>query len=228
MSKQSRSPAAAPWCKKSRVHQERAERALMPAAEKCKLQESRKLAAAASAKRKAAASAEAVVAARKAEEAAAAAAAQQRRLRAEEERQKLAAARAAGIERQRLLGRPTIYFPNGMTGFYDPDPDIDRLFVKCFWGSNTHILCFLDCMDDDTIKTLKAKIQDKEGIRRCRIPIDDMLLIYNGVRLKDDRTLNSYWIHGDCMLHAFFLIACSCCRGVQSGGDAEQSSVNGS
>ena len=150
----------------------------------------------------------AAVAARKAEEAAAAAAAQQRRLRfAEEERQKLAAARASGKERQRMLGRPTICFANGATGFYDPDPDIDRLFVKC-WGSSTHILCFLDCMDDDTIKTLKAKIQDKEGI-----PIDDMLLIYNTVRLEDDRTLNSYWIHGDCMLHAFQ-------KSAVNGGDA--------
>ena len=58
--------------------------------------------------------------------------------RAEVERQTLLlerrlchlAAVAAGKDRQRKLGAETIVNAYGLTAYYDPDPDIDRLFVK--------------------------------------------------------------------------------------------------
>ena len=126
--------------------------------------------------------------------------------RAEVERQTLLlerrlchlAAVAAGKDRQRKLGAETIVNAYGLTAYYDPDPDIDRLFVKIYDVRKfKRYVCFLDMMFDDTIKTLKAKIQDEEDI-----PTDDMFIVFRGERLEDHRTLCSYQIGDDCILHA--------------------------
>ncbi len=45
----------------------------------------------------------------------------------------------------------------------------------------------LECEPSDTVRAVKAKIQDKKGI-----PPDQYTLQYLGLRLEDDRTLADY------------------------------------
>ena len=115
--------------------------------------------------------------------------------------QRAAAARAATAERQQLLGAPTITNAYGLSCDYDPEADehdlIDRLFVKMYLKAGfVKTICFLDMNPGDTIKMLKAKIQDKEGIS-----IDDMWVIHGGRKLKDCRTLSDYFLGDDSMVY---------------------------
>ena len=60
-----------------------------------------------------------------------------------------------------------------------------QIFVKTMIGKTMTI----DCEPEDTIKKIKEKIQDKEGIYP-----EYQILIFAGKNLEDDRTLNEYGI----------------------------------
>ena len=91
--------------------------------------------------------------------------------------------------------RLTDYNIHGESSLYLVLPSTVQILVRDLHGRTIPI----DVMLNDTIKSVKYKIYDKEGI-----PLHQQYLVYNGNALKDDRTLADYGIQANA------IIDCTC------------------
>ena len=72
------------------------------------------------------------------------------------------------------------------------DKMLSQVFVRTLQGTSFP----LSVSGDDTVLSVKRKIQNKENI-----PAMEQRLIYSGKQLDDERTLSDYKIENDATLH---------------------------
>ncbi|KAF0544996.1 ubiquitin-domain-containing protein [Gigaspora margarita] len=81
---------------------------------------------------------------------------------------------------------------NSWNGTINMDLCTCRLFVKTLTGK----IITLECEENDSIDTVKQKIQDKENI-----PKNQQRLIFDGMSLEDNKSISEYCIRNESTLH---------------------------
>lgn len=67
-----------------------------------------------------------------------------------------------------------------------------QLLVKTLTGKTITV----DVNEDDTVETLKQRINEKEGI-----PVDQQRLIFGGKQIESERTLSDYGVTNGATMH---------------------------
>lgn len=67
-----------------------------------------------------------------------------------------------------------------------------QLLVKTLTGKTITV----DVNEDDTVETLKQRINEKEGI-----PVDQQRLIYSGKQISEERTMSDYGVTNGATMH---------------------------